>query len=762
MPGGRVGLALLLIAGLIAVAAPAPAQAPGPMQVNPVPTPLPQLPKTGLPGIGAGLKSQPIQRNEPVTFTADQVQYDRESGIVTAAGHVEAWQNDHVLRADKITYDRNTNVVAASGHVVLLEPDGEVLFSDYAELTQGMHDAVLSGMRTILAQNAKMAANGARRVAGELNELSRTVYSPCNLCKNNPSAAPEWDLRAYSVVQDLEHKRIEFEDAVLEMYGIPVGYTPYLSIPDPSVKRQSGFLMPSIGDNSRLGAFLGLPYYWAIDRSSDATFIPTIDTLSKPQLETIYRQRFNEGNLRVDVAGAYDEGRLQGLLFAKGQFTLNDQWRYGFDVNEASSADYLRDFRLQGYGQPALASQLYLEGFGQGAYSKVSALFWQGLVSSINDKELPYVLPRYQYSYFGQPDSLGGRWLFDAGAFNVYRLDGTKDQRANASIEYQLPEVGPWGDLWTFRLHGDAVGYNAIDLNEPPNFSRVDNAGSAQAMPAVAVMLKWPFMRTGGDEGSQLIEPIAQLVMRPNKGASSYARIPNEDSLDLFFTDMNLFSLNRFPGVDREEGGIRADLGLHGAWFFGDSVLDALIGQSYQTHSNETLFPIASGVGGSVSDIVARAYFAPNNWFDFTARTRLDHRNLDVRFVDATSGFGPTNLKLNLGYLYSNIDPYYALDTPPNQVPAESYFQPRNELTVGISTQRGHWKLSGYARRDLEHNSMVSIGANGAYEDECLIVALGFFRLFTNYNGATNITGASFNVTFKTLGQFGVPIGVSF
>jgi LPS-assembly protein len=281
-------------------------------------------------------------------------------------------------------------------------------------------------------------------------------------------------------------------------------------------------------------------------------------------------------------------------------------------------------------------------------------------------------------------------------------------------------------------------------------------------MPAAAVMLKWPFMRTGGDEGSQLIEPIAQIVLRPNKGASSYARIPDEDSLDLFFSDMNLFSLNRFPGVDREEGGIRADLGLHGAWYFGSSVLDALVGQSYQTHSDETLFPVASGLGGTVSDIVARAYFAPNNWFDLTARTRIDHSNFDVRFVDATTGFGPTNFKLNVGYLYSDIDPYYALDTPPNQVPTESYFQPRNEVTVGVSTKYGHWKLSGYARRDLEHNSMVSIGANGAYEDECLIVALGFFRLFTNYNGETNITGATFSVTFKTLGQFGVPVGVPF
>lgn len=716
----------------------------------------PALPQ--LRGVGQGLRTQPFQRNEPVTFTADNVEYDRDSNIVTATGHVEAWQNDHVVRADKVTYDRNTNVVAASGHVVLLEPDGEVLFSDYAELTQGMRDAVLRGMRSILAQNAKMVANGARRTEGKLNELSRMLYSPCNLCKSNPTAPPEWNIRAYSAVQDVENKRIEFEDAVLEMYGIPVGYTPYFSIPDPSVKRQSGFLMPNLGNNSRLGAFFALPYYWVIDKSADTTFIPTIDTRGEPQIEAIYRQRFNNGTVRLDVAGAYDEHRLQGLFFGKGQFTYNEEWRYGFDVNEATSADYLRDFRMQGYGQNELASVIYLEGFGQGSYSKLDTNFYQGLVGSVDDKQLPYVVPRYQYSYFGQSDALGGRWLFDGGGFNVLRMEGTNTQRINGSLEYELPEIGRWGDVWKFRLHVDSAAYNATDLSGPPNFSSANAAGSAQVMPAASAMLNWPFMRTGSGGGSQLIEPIAQVILRPNKGESSYTRIPNEDSLDLFFSDMNLFSLNRFPGIDREEGGMRADVALHGAWY-GEkgTVFDALIGQSYREHASDALFLPESGLQGTVSDIVARAYFAPSNWIDFTARTRLDHSNFDIRYADATTAFGPTAFKLNLGYLYSSTDPFYALDTPPGQQPTESYFQPRNELTMGFSTKYGHWKLSGYARRDLEHSSMVAVGANGSYEDECFIVALSFFRLFTNYNGSSNITGATVNLTFKTLGEFGFP-----
>ena len=108
------------------------------------------------------------------------------------------------------------------GHVVLLEPDGEVMFADYAEMTNNMNDGMLKDMRALLAQNGRLAANGARRTGGKINELSKVVYSTCNLCKKDPTRPPLWQIRAASGVQDLEHKEIEFDDATLEMFGFPV------------------------------------------------------------------------------------------------------------------------------------------------------------------------------------------------------------------------------------------------------------------------------------------------------------------------------------------------------------------------------------------------------------------------------------------------------------------------------------------------------------------------------------------------------------
>ena len=102
----------------------------------------------------------------------------------------------------------------------------------------------------------------------------------------------------------------------------------------------------------------------------------------------------------------------------------------------------------------------------------------------------------------------------------------------------------------------------------------------------MALEVRWPWVREGG--GTQTIEPIAQFVAGPQNGRSIYMnKLPNEDSLDFQFTDQNLFSINKFPGLDREEGGCRLNAGLHLNWTAGGTVLDGLVGQSYRTTKDE-------------------------------------------------------------------------------------------------------------------------------------------------------------------------------
>ena len=699
-----------------------------------------------------------VSRDKPMLFTSQSVEYDRDNSLVIAEGNVEAWQGDTVLRADKVTFDRNTGVAAAKGHVVLLEPDGQVLFADYAELTQDMKNGVLRNMRAILAQNGRLAANGARRTAGEINEMSRVVYSTCNLCAKDPTKPPLWQIRALSAVQDLEHKKIEYEDAVMEMYGFPIAYMPYFWQADPSVKRASGLLIPSVGYSSHIGAFFAQPYYLVIDDQSDATFTPMITSEAGPQLDVEYRRRFNNGELLLNGSVGYYANSPQATIYAKGTFDIDDTWRWGFDIARGSNANYISYFHLGsvlGNEPDLLSSQIYAEGFGEGAYSRFDTRFYQALnTTAINSSELPVVLPRWRYSYFGQPDDWGGRLSVDVGAFNVMRTVGTDTRRANLTANWERPFTGELGDLWKITLHTDAIGYDANSFNQQPNFGTHPNVDTARALPQAALDFRWPFMRNSGDWGTQLVEPMAEIVVAPQVGDSQNNTYPNEDSLDLQFTDANLFGFNRWTGVDRLDGGVRANVALHGAWYLGGTTFDGLIGQSYRTNKTN-VFPEYTGLHDQVSDVVARATYAPATWLNLTYRTRLDHRNLATRFADALATVGVPKFQVNAGYIYTSYDNYSLFDTPPPPPASSTFYVPRNEITLGASSNWGTYRFTGWMRRDLQTSQMVSAGASAVYEDECFILDFTFFRRYTSFNGDNGSTTALIQLTFKTIGQFG-------
>ncbi len=717
-----------------------------------------------------GANTAPLTGNQPVTFLADAVSYDKTNGIVSAQGHVQAWQNDHYLSADRVTFDRNTGVAAAHGHVLIVEPTGEIIFGDYAELSAGMKNGVITGMRALLAAGGKLAANGARRTEGKLNEMSRAVYSSCNVCALDPTAPMEWDIRADHMTQDLQAKRIEYSDAWVDFHGVPIFYLPYMSNTDPSVKRQSGFLVPSFGtESSHLGPFVTVPYYFVLDDQSDLLLTPEFNTEQGGELEATYRRKFNDGVVNVDGAIGHDEGALGGYVLSSANFNYNDTWRYGANVNLGSSINYLRDYMVPGYGGNYLGSGAYIEGFGVGSYTKISVSGYQALNGNVTQSVLPYVLPRYSYDFFGGPDVLGGHITFDTSDFNVLRGEGTDTQRLAGKLGWERSFGGALGEQWLVTAQVAAAAYNAQGLNNQPNYNGlVSNSDTAHAQPQVSVKLSWPFVRDAGSLGSQIIEPIVQLIAAPQFGNSEHDQIPNEDSLDYEFTDSTLFSLNRFGGYDRSDGGMRANFALHGNWsFLGGQTLDGLIGASAVEHIDTNLYPLFQPWNGfergsHVSDVVGRITFAPYKWVDFTTRARVDHDNGDLRFAEALVGLGRPILRLSAGYLYGATDPYGLYSTSlyiPQPLinptlASEGFFVPRNEVSGGISSHFSNYTVSADARRDLQSGQMVFAEGHFKYEDECTIFDFLLQRRYTSINGDTGNTTILFTLTLKTVGQF--------
>jgi LPS-assembly protein len=696
----------------------------------------------------------PSTENAPVTFTADEVLYEQNAALVVARGRVEAFQAGRILRADELTYNRNTGVATARGNVQLIEADGQVFFSENAVLSNQMRDGVLEGLRGYLLQNGRIAANSARRTDGSIFDLSRVVYSVCDPCKNDPLAPPLWQLRARTATLDRTEQQVRYRGASLDMAGVPVIWLPYFQHPDGSAARQSGFLSPSFGLTRYLGGFIETPYYWAIDESQDLVLRPTVSTRVAPNLGVDYRRRFNSGEIEVSSSAGYLDGRdgteegFAGHIFAKGRFSLDETWRAGFDANRASSEQYLRIYR---YGaQRVLPTTLFTEGFwGAEAFARFDARAYQGLRRSDDISRIPLVLPNIYADWESPEDSLGGRFTVDTWNFAVFRGTGTSTRRAASRIGYALPRMDDLGGIWTLRAQTDLAAYDFEDINLAPNFAKGSPDGQTAAA-NIRAALDWrmPFLRDGGDWGSQVIEPRIQLVTGPMTG--SQYRIPNEDSIVFDFTDANLFSLNRFTGRDRQEGGTRADMALRGALFLPeDRQLEAVVGRSFRVQEDGGPFYPYSGLENRASDWVGRLTFRPSAWFDLTGRARRGGESFAARAYDVSATLRPTN---DTGFTFGYL-----------QAPPTPYLNPlaqREEVYLGASQRLGFWRVAAFGRQDVQLNRPVALGVSAMYEDECFIFETRFVKRYAEdpatgdlYPGATVLL---FRFGFKTIGDFGL------
>ncbi|MBI3453606.1 MAG: LPS-assembly protein LptD, partial [Rhodospirillales bacterium] len=444
----------------------------------------------------------------PVLMTADEVTYDEDLGIATATGNVEISQNDRVLRADTVSFNQRSNMVTASGNVSLLEPTGDVIFADYVELSQDFRDGTIQNFRALLADQSRLAAVSGRRSGGNLTAARKAVYSPCELCAKDPTRPPIWQIKAARVTHDQAEKEIVYNDAWIELAGVPVLYTPYLSHPDGTVPRSSGLLAPVYTQSNRIGTLISVPYYQILGPSSDITFEPIYVSQDNPVAAAEYRERTAKGQFQLSgsltsadrrnndnnrTSGTQTRGHIKGA----GRFDVDDDWRWGFDVARSTDDNYIARYKLQQrYGfldSNTLTSRLYSEGFRDRSYAAVNSYAFQGLRPSDKPGLAPAVLPMLDYNYVGEPGRYGGYYSFDANALSIYRSEGTRTQRVVSRGGWTIPYTADSGEIYSFSTTLLGEGYSVSNLGSLDDPNRPSRDGrSGRVFPQLNLGWRYP------------------------------------------------------------------------------------------------------------------------------------------------------------------------------------------------------------------------------------------------------------------------------
>lgn len=672
----------------------------------------------------------PIAEDQPALITADEVTYNEELGIVTARGHVEVSQGPRILVADTVSYNVRTDVVTASGEVALLEPSGEVLFADYAEVTGDLREAFIRDVGLLLTDKSRLAAVSAVRTEGNRTELTKAVYSPCELCEDDPTRAPLWQLKARKVVHDQEAQSVTYRDATFEVFGLPIFWTPYFTHPDPTVDRKTGFLAPTFGSSSDLGVTAEVPFFIVIDDTADATFAPIFTSKEGVVLQGEVRKILPQGNFEMNGSGTIadrenDDGSLdrnafRGHIKTRLNYDLDSTYRAGFQVDATTDDTYLRTYDL---GTPStLFSEAFVEGFNGRDYATARMFGFQGLSSDDNTEEIPIALPYLEVSQVSDPLIWGSVFRFDASAIDLVRIEGRDTRRLSASGNWDVPFTSGIGDQFLFRSLLQADGYWVSDFDEqnPADVAPTDGTSelAGRIHPEVALMWRYPWI---GDLGtwSTVFQPIFQGVLATRDNDPN--RIPNEDSQDLEFDDTTLFALSRFPGLDRVQPGPRVDYGAQWSLLApSGGAVRFLVGQSYRPFDDKGVYPQGSGLEDKVSNLVGGLYANTGNYLDATWRFSVDATDGDFDRNEIDLSAGIPELRLSLSYLEAN-----ALQNDQDEIILDS----RQQIQVGLSSQvTENWFAFASHLQDLQENQALRTRAGLRYTDECILIEAVFER----------------------------------
>ena len=760
---------------------------------------------------GKSIASKPAA-NAQMLVQADEIKYDYNNLLVSAVGNVQIYYNGATIEADKVIYDQRSKRLHAEGNARLTEADGKVSYGQLLDLSDDYRDGFIDSLRLETPDQTRLAAVRADRTDANYTVFQSGVYTACEPCRDNPRKPPLWQVKAARIIHNESEKMMYFEDAKIEFFGVPLAWVPYFSAPDPTVKRKTGFLMPIVSTSSAYGFGIEIPYYLALAPNYDATISPRITSTQGPLVRGEWRQRFEDGQLTIRgaaidqldknkflVDGAATPGfrDFRGSIESSGRFNLSPQWTWGYDAVGLTDRTFFQDYKIVQLQNTSVdpilnymteaVSQVYLIGRGDRSYFDMRTIHYYGFSTSDVQGTLPNILPVIDYAYTFDKPVFGGELgtsvnftslnrqtaSFDAisasalnlGLCNVNSADPAQKTPANcllrgapgdysrlsAEVHWKYQYIDPFGQVFIpfASLRGDAA---ALAIDNQPGVSNYLNTGDSavsRAMPTVGLEYRYPFIGVQS-WGTQTIEPIAQLIIRPNEPA--IGKLPNEDAQSLVFDDTNLFKVDKFSGWDRVEGGSRANAGLqYTAQFNRGGNLNVLFGQSYQlfglnsfTIADATNTGLGSGLDKPISDYVARVAFQPNQIYTFSSRFRFNQEDFSLQRleVEANANFD----RWNVSVLYGD----YAAQ------PQLGFLTRRDGvLTSGAYKVSENWVVNGGLRYDIQNGKPSQTRFGLGYIDDCFIMS---FQYYTDYTFAGSLTSSQtylLQVSLRTIGGTG-------
>jgi LPS-assembly protein len=733
------------------------------------------------------------QQKDIYTFSANKLTYSQDDNIIEATGNVVAKnQEGKQISSDKIIYNKKTQQLSTFGNSKFIDEKGGTLFAESFEYN--LEKKIISAEKKVKfidkekntyyfsklnaddkfdeiigfdinadlnKQNLKSGDKFNEFIEPRFSGKSASIKNNITIVKdarfttckktNETDGCAYWNLNAGELIHDKEQKKITYKNASLDLNNVPVLYLPYFAHPDPTVKRESGFLPPTLANlGGDIGSTMKIPYFYPVSQSADFTVSPVYYFKQHPLLLGEYREKFKNGDISLE--GGFTQGykevtttktdgsrhHLYGNLNLIFSDKILDQTIFNAKVQQVNNPTYLRVNKINSTNDgfkknlikeddTKLTNEINLNSFGKTENLNIKAATYRDISVTKNSDQYSYLLPELSYSKYN---------LFNDNNLTLNSIFKSQNTSTNQNKSTFINNLDySTQDFYNNNL---GIGYKFLtkinNINYYSDYKTPNQNLNSQINPVVGFDTSLPFAKINKDT-EQYIIPRILTRYAPGK-------MTNATTNDTTLNTDNIFSMNRMNSDELIEKDLSFNLGAD--WIWQEKKTNnkepekATISVGQVLKLNKDLdMPTKSSLQKSNSDIVSKInYLSPKN-FDVTLKSTFDNQLNHVYYNDFTFKKNFTSSEVNFNFYEKN-----------SHIGNERYAKANLTSYITDST-----KLKIESDRNLKTDLTNSHKLGIENENEC--IKYGFY-LQKNYSSDKDLkpaTSVYFGVTLLPFGE---------
>ena len=706
-------------------------------------------------------------------FKSDDIIFFKKLNTLVAKNKtIIELDSGHIIETSNITYDRNLNKISSNKETLITDLnnnkssmsgfnfftiDKVLMASDVKIIDKEGNTYNLKNisynMKTneILGKDLNLNFNNTFFGSGEneprlkgnsfflkdnITQVNSGVFTTC---KKNDSCPP-WLLRSDKIQHDKTKKTINYKNALLKIYDIPVLYFPKFFHPDPTVKRQSGFLVPNFSQSNNYGNFISTPYFFAISDTTDLTFSPRIYDNGTAIYQSEYRNYRKNSKHVADFSVRNDNSLSLGKknvssqthFFLESEFNLDtenfDEASIDLKIQQTSEDEYLKAYKIKSpliESESILHSSIDLNFIRDDLDIEITTEVYENLTRLESDR-YEYIYPSFSVSKNIKETNKGNFSLESTGVNKLYNTNIYEKTLINDLTYKSFNKISALGLVSNYEV----LFKNFNSDSDKSLTYKNETENSLQSI--INYVMKYPLQKIGENFSSSLT-PIVSVKYSPNK-SKNISKQDREINVD------NVFSLNRIGSTDTVEGGQSITIGNEYALYDSENadkkVLSIDLATSFRDKKNDKL-PINSTLGEEHSNIFGSISFNTNKLVDFDYNFSLDNdlETLNMSQIKSTLSFN--NFVTTFDFLEKS-----------NLMSGNSFISNESKLQINKNSS-----LSFKTRENKEKDITEYYNLIYEYQNDCLIAGLEFKKDFYSDGSLKPDEQLFFSITIMPFGK---------